>query len=207
MFDVSLYAITDKTWLGNNTIYEQVEKALKGGITMLQLRDKSASYDELKEEAILLKELCDRYRIPLIINDNVELAKEIDCAGVHVGQKDMDVSKAREILGENKIIGVSARNAAQAIEAMEHGASYIGSGAVFGTNTKNDASKLELEVLKEICNSVNIPVVAIGGINKDNIELLNGSGVSGVAIISGIFASEDIEQSTICLKELIKMCF
>lgn len=187
-----LYGVTDRSWLHGKTLYEQVEAALKGGVTCLQLREKQLDHDAFLQEAVELKELCHRYHVPLIINDNVELAKEMDADGVHVGQGDMQIAKVREILGEDKIIGVTARTVAQAEAAEAAGADYIGSGAVFGSGTKLDAKALDHQIFSEICHSVKIPVVAIGGINGENILQLKGLGAKGAAVVSGIFAQEDV---------------
>lgn len=197
-----LYGITDRTWLNGASLYSQVESALKGGVTFIQLREKNVSYSEILKEAIEIKELCHSYNVPLIINDDVELALEADADGVHVGQNDMEAGKAREKLGPDKILGVSARTVEQAVIAQNMGADYLGVGAVFGTNTKSDARKIDNNVLSDICRAVKIPVAAIGGINKDNISELIGSGISGVAVISGIFGQNDIEGAAKELKRL-----
>lgn len=199
-----LYAVTDRSWLKEETLFEQVEKALKGGATLIQLREKDLNKESLKEEALQLKQLCHYYHVPFIINDNVQLAKEIDADGVHIGQDDMAFEKARSLLGNDKIIGVSAHNLKEAQDAYEKGADYLGIGAVFSTQTKKDATHVSFETLKEICQKVHIPVVAIGGISHDNIIQLTGSGVDGVAVISAIFASENIEMATKELKEKMK---
>ena len=196
-----LYAVTDRSWLKGETLYEQVEKALKGGVTLVQLREKELSEPEFEAEGRSLLELCHRYRVPLIINDNVELAERIGADGVHVGQSDMELTRAREILGADKIIGVTAKTVEQAQAAERAGADYLGSGAVFGSSTKTDAKPMELSLLQEICQSVTIPVVAIGGINHDNILKLKGCKIAGAAVVSGIFACEDIEEGT---KELLQ---
>lgn len=196
-----LYAITDRSWLKGETLYEQVEKALKGGVTLVQLREKELSEPEFEAEGRSLLELCHRYRVPLIINDNVELAERIGADGVHVGQSDMELTRAREILGTDKIIGVTAKTIEQAQAAEKAGADYLGSGAVFGSSTKTDAKPMELTLLQKICQSVTIPVVAIGGINHDNILKLKGCEIAGAAVVSGIFACEDIEEGT---KELLQ---
>lgn len=195
-----LYAITDRSWLKDKSLAFQVEEALKGGITLLQLREKNLDQQSFKEEALVIKQLCQKYQVPLIINDDVELAKEIDADGVHIGQSDCDIIKARQILGDDKIIGVSAHNVAEAKLALEKGANYLGVGAVFPTNTKSDTSQVSYDTLKNICNSVNIPVVAIGGITMDNVIELTGSQIDGIAVVSAIFAKEDIKQSTQQLK-------
>ncbi len=197
-----LYAITDRTWLGNNSLYEQVEDAIKGGATFIQLREKNLSYEKFLEEAKKIKEITDKYGVPFVINDNVEIAKEIDADGVHVGQSDTEAKRAREILGKGKIIGISAGNLKEAIEAEKNGADYIGIGAMFHTDTKSDATSVTFEEAKEITSKVNIPVVAIGGINSENIISLKGTGVDGVAVISAIFSHENIYEATHKLRKL-----
>ena len=199
-----LYAVTDRHWLNGRTLYEQVEEALKGGATFIQLREKDLTEEEFLEEAKKIQQLCKKYRVPFIINDNVKLAKEIDADGVHVGQSDMEALDVRAQLGEDKIIGVSARTVEQALLAEKHGADYLGVGAVFQTGTKTDAREVEHSVLKEICSKVHIPVVAIGGITEDNVKELSGSGINGVAVISAIFAQKDIETATAKLKSCVE---
>ena len=199
--DLTLYAITDRYWLNGNKLADVVENVLKNGATFLQLREKELSEPEFEAEGRSLLELCHRYRVPLIINDNVELAERIGADGVHVGQSDMELTRAREILGTDKIIGVTAKTIEQAQAAEKAGADYLGSGAVFGSSTKTDAKPMELTLLQEICQSVTIPVVAIGGINHDNILKLKGCEIAGAAVVSGIFACEDIEEGT---KELLQ---
>lgn len=199
-----LYAVTDRHWLKGQTLYEQVEEALKGGATFIQLREKDLTEEEFLEEAKKIQQLCKKYRVPFIINDNVKLAKEIDADGVHVGQSDMEALDVRAQLGEDKIIGVSARTVEQALLAEKHGADYLGVGAVFQTGTKTDAREVEHSVLKEICTKVDIPVVAIGGITQDNVKELSGSGINGVAVISAIFAQKDIETATAKLKSCVE---
>ena len=199
-----LYAVTDRHWLNGRTLYEQVEEALKGGATFIQLREKDLTEEEFLEEAKKIQQLCKKYRVPFIINDNVKLAKEIDADGVHVGQSDMETLDVRAQLGEDKIIGVSARTVEQALLAEKHGADYLGVGAVFQTGTKTDAREVEHSVLKEICTKVDIPVVAIGGITQDNVKELSGSGINGVAVISAIFAQKDIETATAKLKSCVE---
>ena len=198
---LKLYAVTDRSWLCGETLHEQVENALKGGVTLVQLREKTLSEAELEQEGRALLELCHSYQVPLIINDNVELAKRINADGVHIGQSDMDVENARKIMGKDKIIGVTAKTVAQAQKAQNDGADYLGSGAVFGTSTKADARPMELSVFRQICESVSIPVVAIGGINSDNVHQLKGCGMAGVAVVSGIFACKNIEEGT---RELLR---
>ena len=199
--DLLLYAVTDRSWLGNETLYEQVEKALKGGVTLVQLREKELSEADFEQEAKELLELCHKYNVNLIINDNVELAAKVGADGVHIGQSDMGVEKARAILGKEKIIGVTAKTVEQAKEAFAEGADYLGVGAVFSTSTKKDAADASKETLKAICEAVNIPVIAIGGIGADNILSLQGSGICGIAVVSAIFAAKDIEAATKVLKD------
>lgn len=191
-----LYAVTDRTWLKGRTMEEQVEEALKGGATCVQLREKKLDKTALTEEARSIKRLCEAYNVPFIINDDPKTALLVGADGVHVGQKDMSPVAARELLGENKIIGVSARTVEQALKAQEEGADYLGVGAVFGTDTKADAQAIPLERLRDICRAVKIPVVAIGGINEENILRLSGTGIAGVAVVSAIFASDDIKETS-----------
>ncbi len=197
-----LYAVTDRTWLKGETLYEQVEKAIKGGVTFVQLREKNLDDESFLSEALEIQKLCKKYNIPFIINDNVEIARRINADGVHVGQSDMKAGNVRAILGEDKILGVSAQTVEQALLAEKEGADYLGVGAVFPTGSKSDADDVSLETLKEICSAVSIPVVAIGGIGADNVSELENSGISGIAVISAIFAAEDIESATKNLKEL-----
>lgn len=197
-----LYAVTDRAWLKNETLAQQVEKAIQGGVTMVQLREKKLDEQNFYEEALPIKEICNKYHVPFIINDNVELAMKCKADGIHVGQSDMKTKNVRKLVGKDMIIGVSAQTKKQAIDAEKNGADYLGVGAVFSTSTKLDASDVSFDTLKEICESVNIPVVAIGGINKNNILHLSGSGVDGVALVSAIFASEKIEEECKILKQL-----
>ena len=191
-----LYAVTDRTWLDGRTLYDDVEKALKGGVTLLQLREKNMSTDDFINSAKEIKSLCEKYNVPLIINDNVDVAKAVNADGVYIGQNDMPTHEARKILGKNKIIGVTAKTVEQAQKAEKDGADYLGSGAIFGTTTKGDAKKMDMQTLKSITSSVNIPVVAIGGIDGDNVLQLKGTGIVGAAVVSGIFAQDDIETAT-----------
>ena len=200
--DMLLYAVTDKSWLNGESLYCKVEEALKGGATFVQYREKHKDREQFIKEAIEIKELCKKYNVPFVINDNVDIAKEIDADGVHVGQDDLEVSEARKILGPDKIIGVSAHNLEEALNAQKNGASYLGVGAVFSTNTKDDATCIKHETVKEICDTVSIPVVAIGGISAQNILQLKGTNVSGVAVISAIFAQPDITEAIKNLKKL-----
>lgn len=189
-----LYAVTDRSWVGTQTLYEQVELALRGGVTCVQLREKELPPAAFLAEAKQLKALCARYGVPLIINDNVELALEVDADGVHVGQEDMDAQDVRGLIGPGKILGVTAKTVEQAQRAQRNGADYLGSGAVFGSTTKWNAKPMSRELLQSICQSVTIPVVAIGGIHRGNIATLAGTGIRGAAVVSGIFAAADIEE-------------
>lgn len=205
--DLLLYAVTDRSWLSGHTLYEQVEKALQGGVTMVQLREKKLTEHEFLEEAVKMKELCVRYHVPLIINDRVDIAHMADADGVHIGQKDTDLCTARAVLGPNKIIGVSARTVEQAKLACEQGADYLGIGAVFPTGTKQDAEVISYERLKEVCEAASIPAVAIGGITKNNLNCLFGSGISGIAVVSAVFAQQDIRSAANALREQLTKLF
>lgn len=189
---MTLYAVTDRSWLKpGESLAESVEELLKAGITCVQLREKEADDELFLKEALELKELCKRYQVPLIINDRVDIAKEAGADGVHVGLSDMGIEKAREVLGDGFVIGGSAHNVTEALAAQKAGADYIGCGAVFGSKTKPDVTILPAEELKAICHTVDIPVVAIGGIKQENIHHLAGTGIDGVAVISALFAAED----------------
>lgn len=187
-----LYAVTDRSWLGKETLSQQVEKALRGGVTFVQLREKNLEDSFFLEEAIEIKELCHQYQVPFLINDNVEVAISCGADGVHVGQKDLDAACVRERMGKDVILGVSAQTVEQAILAEQKGADYLGVGAVFPTSSKADAEAVSPETLRAICHAVTIPVVAIGGITKENAGQLAGSGICGIAVISAIFAQKDI---------------
>ena len=197
-----LYAVTDSMWLKERTLPEAVEEALEGGATFLQIREKNMPPEELIALAKEVKEITDQYHVPYVVNDEVEIAKIIDADGVHIGQSDKALVEARKILGPDKIIGVSAQTVEQAMEAEKNGADYLGVGSVFTTSTKLDADDVSLETLRAICDAVSIPVVAIGGINKDNILDLIGTNVDGVAVVSAIFAARDIKKNT---SELLKI--
>lgn len=201
--DLILYAVTDRTWLNGRKLYDDVEKAIQGGATLIQLREKNLTHEEFRTEALEIQKLCKKYKIPFIINDDVKLACEIDADGVHVGQDDMEAGNVRNLIGSEKILGVSVQTPEQAILAESRGADYLGAGAVFHTNSKLDAADVSHETLKKICASVKIPVVAIGGINAKNINQLAGTGIAGVAIISAIFAADDIEKSASELRNLL----
>lgn len=197
-----LYAVTDSSRLPGVSLAQQVEGVLKGGATMVQLREKHLSREQFRAEALEIKAVCQRYGVPFLINDDVDLALEVDADGVHVGQEDMEAGRARQRLGPDKIIGVSAHNVAEALRAQSAGADYLGAGAVFPTGTKGNVTALAYETLRDICRSVDIPVVAIGGIHKENILQLKGTGVDGVALVSAIFAADDIETECKELKAL-----
>lgn len=202
--DLLVYAVTDRSWLKGESLYSQVEKALKGGATFIQLREKTLDEQNFLKEAKDIKQLCKRYQVPFVINDNIDIAIKINADGIHVGQSDMEVTAVRKKLGKDKIIGVSAQTVEQAVLAEQCGADYLGVGTVFETGTKLDTLEVSYDTLKEICNTVHIPVVAIGGITKDNIIKLKGSGIDGIAVVSAIFASDDIEATTKLLCETTK---
>lgn len=197
-----LYAVTDRAWVGRQTLYEQVECAIRGGVTCLQLREKELDSGSFFEEAEKIKLLCNKSNVPFIVNDNMEIAVKCGADGVHIGQEDMAAAEVRRIIGKDMILGVSAQTVEQAKKAEQDGADYLGVGAVFPTSTKLDAADVPYDTLKEICASVKIPVVAIGGIKRENIKMLSGSGISGIAVVSAIFAAEDIENECRILKEI-----
>ncbi len=201
--DMLLYVVTDRTWLGDNTLAKQVKETLISGATMIQMREKEISFEEFEAEAKEIIKLTKHYKVPFIINDRIDVAIAVDADGVHLGQGDEGIKATREKLGYDKIIGLSAHSVKEALAAQESGADYIGVGAVFNTNTKSDANTINIDTLKEICNSVSIPVVAIGGISKDNISKLYGTGVDGVAVISAIFAQSNIMKATEDMLELV----
>ncbi|MGE5629605.1 MAG: thiamine phosphate synthase [Caulobacteraceae bacterium] len=191
-----LYAVTDRTWLGKNRLENQVEEIIKSGATFIQLREKNLGFDEFVAEGKKIREIADKYRVPFVVNDNIEVAIAVNADGVHVGQSDMNAVDVRALIGNDKILGVSAQTVEQALLAEKQGADYLGVGAVFSTSTKDDADSVSLETLKAICGAVSIPVVAIGGINEKNIMLLKGTGIDGVAVISAIFAKPDVSEAT-----------
>ena len=187
-----LYAVTDRAWVGKQSLAEQVAAALRGGVTCVQLREKELDEERFLREAEEIFALCKRYRVPFFINDNVALALRCHADGVHVGQDDMDVAAVRRLVGQEMMIGVSVHTVEEARAAAEGGADYLGVGAMFATYTKTDASLVTKETLRAICDAVSIPVVAIGGINKSNLLELAGTGVDGVALVSAIFSAADI---------------
>jgi len=199
-----LYAVTDRSWLRGQTLLEQVEQALCGGATLVQLREKELDEETFLREAVDMAKLCHRYGVPLLINDNVEIARRSGADGVHVGQDDMEAASVRSLLGSDMIVGVTAKTVDQALHAQEAGADYLGSGAVFGSTTKLNAKPMTKDLLNSICNAVSIPVVAIGGINRNNILDLAGTDIDGVAVVSGIFAAADIEAECRHLRSLVQ---
>ncbi len=201
--DLVLYAITDRRWLNGKSLAEVVEESLKGGVTFLQLREKELDSETFLEEALKIKDVCRKYKVPFIINDNVDVAVASDADGIHIGQEDAAIGDVRKRVGAGKIIGVSAQTVEQAVLAESQGADYLGVGAVFKTGSKDDAEDVSLETLRKICDAVSIPVVAIGGITENNLSLLKGSGISGIAVISAIYAKPDIQKTSERLKEAI----
>ena len=197
-----VYAITDRHWTGTQTLEQQVDDVLKNGATFLQIREKNMPHDELVKEAICIKEIAAKYNVPVVIDDDIYAVIEAGVDGVHIGQNDMDYVEARKLLGDDKIIGMTAPSVTLAKKAEELGADYIGAGAVFNTSTKKDTKPLELSTLKEICNSVSIPVVAIGGIDHSNVRKLKETDIDGVAVISALFGASDPGEAT---KELVSI--
>ena len=204
--DLLLYAVTDRYWLGERTLHDVVKESLDGGVTFVQLREKHLDQAHFLEEAKDLKMLCKSYNVPFVINDNVDIALEMDADGVHVGQSDMEAGDVRAKLGPDKIIGVTAKTVKQAVLAQERGADYLGVGAVFHTDSKADAREISFDTLRDICKAVSIPVIAIGGITEENVKELAGTGICGVAVISAIYARSDIKKAAENLKnETCKM--
>ncbi len=197
-----LYAVTDSAWVGKQTLAQQVEAAILGGATCIQLREKHLCRDAILAQALELAPICKKYGVPFIVNDDVEIALASGADGVHVGQEDMRIAGVRERAGGKLIIGVSAHNVAEALEAQRNGADYLGVGAVFATSTKTNVHTMTPELLRSICDAVDIPVVAIGGINLENMPRLSGCGMDGVALVSAIFAAEDITEACKRLRAL-----
>ena len=193
--DLLLYGITDRYWLDGRNVADDVELALKGGTTMLQLREKDLDEENFYKEAVEIKSLCERYKVPFIINGDVQLAVKVGADGVHVGQNDMVAQDVRALIGPDKILGVSTQTVEEAILAEKMGADYLGVGAVFPTGSKDDCWVLSHELCRDICSAVKIPVVAIGGITKDNIKMLKGLGFAGISVLSAIFAQKNIEEA------------
>ena len=198
-----LYAVTDRHWLGERTLYEVVRESLDGGVTFLQLREKNLDEDSFYEEAVRLQAMAREYKVPFVINDNVEIAVRMNADGVHVGQDDMEAGNVRALIGPDKILGVSAQTVEQAVLAEQQGADYLGVGAVFPTGSKDDAVDVPFETLKAICEAVSIPVVAIGGITLENTPELAGTGICGIAVISAIYAQKNIREAASALKKVI----
>lgn len=199
-----LYGITDRSFAKEKSLYEQIEDALKGGVTMLQLREKNLNPEDFLKEAKEVKKLCEKFGVPLIINDNLDVALKSGADGVHVGSEDLPVSEIRKIVPENFIIGATAKTVEQAKKAEESGADYIGVGAVFPSPTKKNAIRITVEQLNEICTSVSVPAVAIGGIGIHNLDELKNGKMKGVALVSAIFSAEDIVKTTALLKEKVR---
>lgn len=199
--DLLLYAVTDRHWLEGRTLYEVVKESLDGGATFIQLREKDLDEGTFLREAKELQKLCKEYKVPFVINDNVDIAIETDADGVHVGQSDMEAGDVRAKLGPDKIVGVSAATVEEAVLAEKRGADYLGVGAVFPTGSKDDAREVSHETLKAICEAVSIPVIAIGGITRENVSELAGSGICGIAVISAIYGQKDIRKAAENLKE------
>lgn len=201
--DYTLYLVTDRTLAGARDFDDLVGRAVRGGCTLVQLREKDASSGELCERALRLKRVTDYFHVPLIIDDRVDIMLAVDAAGVHLGQSDLPAKAARRLIGPDKILGVSARTVEEAEAAESAGADYLGVGAVFSTATKTDAEPVARETLAAICAAVRIPVVAIGGLNAKNIPLLEGSGISGAAVVSAVMGAEDPEEAARKLKEVV----
>ena len=193
---LKLYAVTDRSWLGGESLRDQVEKALRGGVSFVQLREKNLDRDQLLREAEEIAVLCRTYGVPFVVNDDAEIALACGADGVHVGQEDMAAEEARKLLGPDKIIGVTCKTVEQALRAQAQGADYLGSGAMFPSVAKPGAEGISLDTLREICAAVSIPVVAIGGISRENLPALRGTGIAGVAVVSAVFAQTDIEAAS-----------
>ena len=196
-----LYAVTDRHWLGDRTLYDVVRESLEGGVTFLQLREKDLDEGTFFDEAVKLQAMAKDYGVPFVINDNVDIAIKMNADGVHVGQHDMEAGDVRALIGPDKILGVSAQTVDQAVLAEKRGADYLGVGAVFPTGSKDDADDVSFETLKAICRAVSIPVVAIGGITLENIPDLAGSGICGIAVISAIYARDNIKEASAALRK------
>lgn len=192
---MTLYAVSDRSWQGERTLAQVVEEVLRGGATFLQLREKELDREAILAEAREIQAIAARYRVPFVINDSVDIALACDADGVHVGQTDLMGRDVRALIGPDKILGITANTVELAVAAEKAGADYIGAGAVFGTTTKQNAKNLSLDTLKAICQAVSIPVVAIGGINADNLPRLAGTGAAGAAVVSALFAQKDPEEA------------
>lgn len=201
---LELYLVSDRTWLKERELEDDIEKAILGGVTMVQLREKELTEDAFIKQALKVKAVCAKYNIPFIINDNVNVALAVDSDGIHIGQSDQPANVVREKIGPNKILGVSVHNLSEAFTAKKAGANYLGVGAIFSTATKTDANKVSLEELLSITTNVNLPVVAIGGINLDNCLNLKGTKIEGIAVVSTILAAAEIERAAYKLKEIAR---
>ena len=199
--DLRLYAVTDRAWLGGRTLIDCVGEAIDGGATFIQIREKTLGFDEFLHEAKEISALCRKRNVKCVINDNAEIAVRCGADGVHVGQSDISVSKARKMLGDGAVIGATVKTLDQAIRARDEGADYLGVGAVFNTGTKLDTAVISHDLLREICEKSALPVVAIGGINAENLNQLKGIGISGIAVVSAIFASADVRAAAAELNE------
>lgn len=200
--DLLLYAVTDRQWLGEASLAEQLEEAVQAGVTIVQLREKELDFEDFVSLGKEVQAVAQRHRVPFIINDAVDVALALDADGVHVGQSDMQAGDVRSRIGAGKILGVSAHSVEEALLAEQNGADYLGVGAIYGTATKPDANALSIETVQQICRAVSIPVVGIGGISEGNILDLKGSGVDGVAVVSAIFAQPDITAAVKRLRPL-----
>lgn len=199
-----LYLVTDNEQLKGKNFFDIIETAIKGGVTMIQLREKNCTSREFYEKALICKEITKKYQVPLIINDRIDIALAIGADGVHVGQKDIPIEAVRKIVGATMIVGATANTVEFAKQAQEQGADYVGAGAVFSTSTKLDANALSLENLKLISEAVSIPVVAIGGISEKNVEQLNNTKIAGIAVSSAIMGKESVLEATKILKKIMQ---
>jgi thiamine-phosphate pyrophosphorylase len=203
--DYSIYLVTDRDLMSTEILEEAVEQAIRGGCTLVQLREKDCSSLDFYNTAVGVKEITDKYDVPLIINDRLDIALAVNAAGVHVGQSDMPAAVVRKIIGEDKIIGVSTRSLEQAMKAQKDGADYLGVGAMYSTGTKKDANQTSMEELKKIRKNVSLPIVVIGGINKDRVRDFEGVGIDGLAIVSAIIAQKDITEAARELKNVFAL--
>ena len=200
--DYSIYLVTDRDLMSTETLEEAVEKAIIGGCTLVQLREKDCSSLDFYNTAVKIKEITDKYNVPLLINDRLDIALAVDAAGVHVGQSDLPVSVVRKILGDDKIIGISAGTLEDALQGQRDGADYLGVGAMYATGTKKDANPTSMEELKKIRENVSLPIVVIGGINEERVKDFKGTGIDGLAIVSAIIAQEDIAEAARRIKRV-----
>mgnify|MGYP000719587433 FL=1 len=201
-FDYTLYLVTDRQLMSCDSLTEAVEQAILGGCTMIQLREKELPSLEFYNQAVAVKQVTERYHIPLIINDRIDIAMAVQAAGVHIGQHDLPAAAVRKVIGENMLLGVSASSIAEAIQAQQDGADYLGVGAMFPTGTKTDAESVSMEELQKIRTAVSLPIVVIGGINKGNAGRFKPMGIDGLAVVSAIIAQSDIKAAAAELKDL-----